>query len=158
MTVLVGLTLAAGAACGGPAESDPSESSPTPTVAEQWFTNFHDAQRQGVINLPPFLDPDVVLDHRGLTDHRGRTLHETVVGQEAALAYMATEWSPYRLVRSAAAPIYLSHSGAVELALISPEVRSPFHAVFIEQIGARGITSELYAGSEAVLAQELRRG
>ncbi len=142
VTVLVGLTLAAGAACGGPAESDPSGSSPTPTVAEQWFTNFHDAQRQGVINLRPFLDPDVVLDHGGLT------LRETVVGQEAALAYVATQWSPYRLVRSAAAPIYLSQSGAVELALISPEERSPFHAAFIEQIGTRGITSEVYAGSE----------
>ena len=150
VTVLVGLTLAAGAACGGPpAESDPSESSPTPTVAEQWFTNFHDAQRQGVINLPPFLDPDVVLDHRGLTGHCGRALHETVVGQEAALAYIGTEWSPSRLVRSAAAPIYLSNSGAVELALISSQASSPFHAVFIEQIGARGITSEVYAGSEA---------
>ena len=139
---VVSLALAAAAACGGPAEPDQSESSAPPTVAEQWFTNFHDAQRQGVINLPPFLDPDVVLDHRGLT------LRQTVVGQGAALAYMGTEWSPYRLVRSAAAPIYLSQSGAVELALISPEDRSPFHAVFIEQIGERGITSEVHAGSE----------
>lgn len=142
VAALVGLTLAAGAACGGPAESDRSESSLPPTVAEQWFTNFHDAQRQGVINLPPFLDPDVVLDHRGLT------LRDIVIGEEAALAYVGSEWGPHTQLRTAAAPIYLSRSGAVELAHIAPTNGMPFHAVFIDQIGADGITSEVHAGSE----------
>ena len=139
---VVSVALAAAAACGGPSGPDPADSGPGLTTAEQWFANFYSAQRQGVINLPPFLDPDVVLDHRGLA--RG----EVVVGQDAALAYLGTQWSPALRVRTSAAPVYLSRVGAVEVALIAPTNSNEFHGVFIEEFGAGGITSEQYAGSE----------
>ncbi len=139
---VVSVALAAAAACGGPSGPDPADSDPGLTTAEQWFANFYSAQRQGVINLRPFLDPDVVLDHRGLT--RG----EVVVGQDAVLAYLGTQWSPALRVRTPAAPVYLSRVGVVELALVTPTNSNAFHGVFIEQFGARGITSEQYAGSE----------
>ena len=139
---VVSVALAAATACGGPSGPDPADSGPSFTTAEQWFANYYSAQRQGVINLPPFLDPDVVLDHRGLA--RG----EVVVGQDAALAYLGTQWSPALRVRTPAAAVYLSRVGAVEVALISPTNSDEFHGVFIEQFGAGGITSEQYAGSE----------
>ena len=115
---IVSVALAFAAACGGSSVPDPSGSGPSPTTAESWFATYRDAQRQGVVNLPPFLDPDVVIDHRGLL---GLRKHEAVVvaGREAALAYLGTQWSPVRRVRTAAAPVYPSQAGAVDLALIA---------------------------------------
>lgn len=141
-SVVVSAALVAAAACAGPSGSDPVDPGPGLTTAEQWFANFYSAQRQGVVNLPPFLAPDVVLDHRGII---GR---EVVVGQDAALAYLGTQWSPARRVRTPTAPVYLSQVGAVDLALISPANSNAFRGVFIEQLGASGMTSEQYAGSE----------
>ncbi len=144
---IVSVALAFAAACGGSSVPDPSGSGPSPTTAESWFATYRDAQRQGVVNLPPFLDPDVVIDHRGLL---GLRKHEAVVvaGREAALAYLGTQWSPVRRVRTAAAPVYLSQAGAVDLALIAFPDGYGFLGVFVEQFGADGMVSERYAGSE----------
>ncbi len=142
---IVSVALAFAAACGGSSVPDPSGSGPSPTTADLWFATYRDAQRQGV-TLPAFLDRDVVIDHRGLL---GLRKHEAVVaGRDAALAYLGSQWSPVRRVRTAAAPVYLSQVGAVDLALIAFPGDHGFHGVFVEQFGADGIVSEQYAGSE----------
>lgn len=142
---IVTLVLAFAAACGGSSAPDPSGHGPT--TAELWFAAYRDAQRQGAVNLSQFLDPDVVIDQRGLL---GLRKHEAVIvaGRDAAVAYLGRQWSLARRVRTTAAPIYLSQVGAVDLGLIAIPGDHGFHGVFVEKFGADGIASERYAGSE----------
>lgn len=135
------LVLGVGAGCDGRAGSGPVGHGTVPTVAEQWFANYHDAERQGVVNVPPFLAPDVLIDYSGLGP-------AAATGRDAALVLLGTQWNQSTGLRTAAAPIYLSRGGAIN----QMRVRSEFHAltdaVFIHDIGALGIMSETYAGSE----------
>jgi hypothetical protein len=135
------LLLGVGAGCDGRAESDPVDQGTVPTAAEQWFANYHDAERQGVVNVPPFLAPEVVIDYGGLGP-------ATATGRDAALVLLGTQWNQSTGSRTAAAPIYLSQGGAINQMRVRSEFRALTDAVFIDDIGALGIMSETYAGSE----------
>jgi hypothetical protein len=112
-----------------------------PTVAEQWFANYHDAERQGAVNVPPFLAPDVVIDYGGLGP-------AAATGRDAALVLLGTQWNQSTGLRTAVAPVYLSRGGAISQVRVRSEYRALTDAVFIDDIGALGIMSETYAGSE----------
>ena len=150
-TALVALMVAAALLLAGcrPAADEPARA--WGTAAEQWLRNVEEAGNEGVPNLARFLEPVVVLDHRG-------TGGGLALGKDESLALVREVSSSQRDMQLRWPP-YLSETGMLVPARWSGRALLTVEdAVLVMRFGAEGLVREESAPSVVSGSSLVARG
>jgi hypothetical protein len=135
---LIACTLILTAACSSPPGTGAASEVSTP---EKWFAAYHDALRQGVFNIGPFYADKAHVDLASLGVEPSDT-------REDALKAISKAFIPLPDRTQAPGDLYVSGTGAVEVAPIKEPSVDANRLVAIDEFDTTGLASQTFAMSE----------